>query len=73
MLFGFGQIRQAKATGHMAPSSRFAWSLKPSVEYLVLNFCEPWKKQTTFPALAYAGIPYQSLDVRTGAPALTTA
>ena len=24
----------AKVVGHMAPSSRFAWSLKPSVAYL---------------------------------------
>ena len=45
----------------MAPSSRFASSLKPSVAYLDLNFCAPWKKQTTLPSLAYAGIPYQSL------------
>ena len=45
----------------MAPSSRFALSLNPSVAYLVLNFCEPWKKQTTLPSLAYAGIPYQVL------------
>lgn len=37
-----------KATGHMAPSSRFALSLKPSVEYLVLNFFASWKKQMTF-------------------------
>ncbi len=28
----------AKATGHMEPSSRFALSLNPSVEYLALNF-----------------------------------
>jgi hypothetical protein len=28
----------AKATGHMAPWSRFAASLKPNVAYLVLNF-----------------------------------
>ena len=28
----------AKAVGHMAPSSRFAESLKPNVAYLVLNF-----------------------------------
>jgi hypothetical protein len=28
----------ANSTGHMAPSSRFALSLKPSVAYLVLNF-----------------------------------
>src|SRR5512143_1237979 len=49
----------AKATGHRAPSSRFAVSLKPNVAYLVLNFCAVWKKQTTLPSLAYAGIPYQ--------------
>ena len=33
----------AKATGHMAPLSRFASSLKPKVAYLVLNFCALWK------------------------------
>jgi hypothetical protein len=37
----------ANAVGHMAPSSRFAVSLKPKVAYLVLNFCALWKKQTT--------------------------
>jgi hypothetical protein len=31
----------------MAPSSRFAWSLKPSVAYLVLNFCALWKKRVS--------------------------
>jgi hypothetical protein len=51
----------AKAVGHMAPSSRFASCMKPNVVYLVLNFCALWKKQTTLPSLAYAGIPYQSL------------
>src|SRR6266566_1432559 len=60
----------AKATGHRAPSSRFAVSLKPNVAYLVLNFCALWKKQTTLPSLAYAGIPYQSLGERAGALAL---
>src|SRR5947199_3723929 len=63
----------AKATGHMAPSSRFAASLKPSVAYLVLNFCAGWKKQTTSPSLAYAGIPYQVLGERAGALALMIA
>jgi hypothetical protein len=29
--------------GHMASSSRFALSLKPSVAYLVLNFAALWK------------------------------
>src|SRR5438128_2132276 len=63
----------AKATGHTAPSSRFAASLKPNVAYLVLNFCALWKKQTTLPSLAYAGIPYQSLGERSGALALMIA
>src|SRR2546425_11055895 len=63
----------AKATGHMAPSSRFAVSLKPNVGYLVLNFCAGWKKQTTSPSLAYAGIPYQVLGERAGALALMMA
>ncbi len=31
----------------MSPSSSAALSLKPSVEYLVLNLCALWKKQTT--------------------------
>ena len=42
----------AKATGHMAPSSSFAPSLKPNVAYLVLNFCALWKKQMTLPPLS---------------------
>src|SRR2546422_134272 len=63
----------AKATGHIAPSSRFALSLKPNVAYLVLNFCALWKKQTTLPSLAYAGIPYQSLGERADALALMIA
>src|SRR5207245_9770494 len=57
----------------MAPSSRFAASLKPNVAYLVLNFCAGWKKQTTSPSLAYAGIPYQVLGERAGALALMIA
>src|SRR5881398_3442899 len=63
----------AKEVGHMAPSSRFASSLKPNVAYLVLNFRAFWKKQTTLPSLAYAGIPYQVLGERAGALALTMA
>src|SRR5262245_29353082 len=63
----------AKAVGHMAPSSSFASCMKPSVAYLVLNFCALWKKQTTLPSLAYAGIPYQSLGERAGALALMIA
>src|SRR5215471_3760572 len=64
---------RAKAIGHMAPSSRFAESLKPNVAYLVLNFSAGWKKQTILPSLAYAGIPYHVLGVRAGALALTMA
>src|SRR2546427_2228563 len=63
----------AKATGHTVPSSRFALSLKPNVAYLVLNLCALWKKQTTLPSLAYAGIPYQVLGDRAGALALMMA
>src|SRR5262249_22298423 len=63
----------ANAVGHIAPSSRFAVSLNPNVAYLVLNFAPLWKKQTTFPPLAYAGIPYQVLGERPGALALTIA
>src|SRR5207237_6492657 len=63
----------AKAVGHIWPSSRFASSLKPRVAYLVLNFCAFWKKQTTLPSLAYAGIPYQVFGERAGAWALTIA
>src|SRR5262245_50660921 len=63
----------AKATGHRAPSSRFASSLKPNEAYLVLNFCALWKKQTTLPSLAYAGIPYQVFGERAGALALMMA
>jgi hypothetical protein len=35
----------AKEVGHMAPSSRFAVSLKPSVAYLDLNLFALWKKR----------------------------
>ena len=61
-LYGGGQLLQREGDGHMAPSSRFAVSLKPNVAYLVLNVWAGWKKQTTLPSwLAYAGIPYQVL------------
>src|SRR5262249_11533750 len=63
----------AKAVGHRAPSSRFASSLKPNVMYLSLTICAPRKKQTTLPALAYAGIPAQTFGERTGALALMIA
>src|SRR5512142_2897416 len=63
----------AKEVGHVAPSSRFALSLKPNVAYLILNFCALWKKQTTLPSLAYAGIPYHVLGERAGALALMMA
>src|SRR5205823_10327304 len=57
----------------MWPASRFAWSLKPNVAYLVLNFRALWKKQTTLPSFAYAGIPYQVLGERAGALTLMMA
>src|SRR5260221_10528766 len=57
----------------MAPSSRLAASLKPSVAYLVLNFSAVWKKQTILSSLAYAGIPYQVFGERAGALALMIA
>ena len=41
----------ANEVAHMAPSSRFASSLKPSVAYLALNFLALWKKHTTLPPL----------------------
>src|SRR5439155_20472863 len=63
----------AKATGHTVSSSRFALSLNPNVAYLALNLCALWKKQTTLPSLAYAGIPYQVLGERAGALALMMA
>src|SRR4029077_846804 len=63
---------RAKEVGQMSPSSRFAASWKPSVAYLDLNFCPLWKKQTTLPSLAYAGIPYQVFGERVGALALMT-
>src|SRR5215211_6571632 len=63
----------AKEVGHMLPSSRFAASWKPNVEYLELNFCALWKKQTTFPSFVYAGIPYQVLGQRAGAAAVMIA
>src|SRR3972149_1031627 len=55
---------RAKEVGHMAPSSRLASSLKPNVAYLDLNLCALWKKQTTLPSVAYAGIPYQVFGER---------
>ncbi len=58
----------------MVPSSRFAASWKPNVEYLESYFCPLWKKQTILPyLLAYAGIPYQVFGDSSGALALTIA
>ena len=42
----------ANATGHMAPWSRFALSLKPNIAYLSLNLPASRKKQTTLPFFA---------------------
>ncbi|HSS10849.1 MAG TPA: hypothetical protein VLL25_13250 [Acidimicrobiales bacterium] len=41
----------------MAPSSRFALSLKPNVGYLVLNFCALWKKHDDVAVLGVRGHP----------------
>jgi hypothetical protein len=40
----------ANATGHMAPSSRFAATSKPNVAYRDLNLWALWKKQTILPS-----------------------
>jgi hypothetical protein len=37
------------------------------VAYRDLNFSPLWKKQTTFPSRAYAGIPYQVFGASDGA------
>ena len=42
----------ANEVGHMVPSSIIASSLKPRVEYRVLNLSDDWKKQMTLPSLA---------------------
>jgi MFS family permease len=63
----------AQEVGHIAPLSRFALSLKPNVAYLALNLSALWKKQRTLPSLAYAGIPYQVLGMRSGAASLIRA
>src|SRR4029450_12155637 len=69
-----GNSVRAHEVGHMVPSSRFAASWKPNVEYLKLYFCALWKKQTILPSLlAYAGIPYQVFGDRSGALALMIA
>src|SRR3984893_16875689 len=65
-------VFRAKEVGQTSPSSRFASCWKPNVAYLDLNFCPLWKKQTTLPSLAYAGIPYQVFGERIGALALMT-
>jgi hypothetical protein len=40
----------AKDVGQKSPSSRFAASLKPRVEYLESNLPASWKKTTTLPS-----------------------
>ena len=42
----------ANATGHRAPLSSFAASLKPNVAYRALNLSALWKKQMTLPSFA---------------------
>src|ERR1700682_745836 len=69
ILFSAAAVNSVRANlvGHMVPASRFALSLKPSVEYRALNFPAFLKKQTTMPSLAYAGIPYQVFGASAGA------
>src|SRR5260221_9648586 len=57
----------------MLTRSSLASSLKKRVAYRVLNFCAGWKKQTTLPSLAYAGIPYHGFGESAGALALMMA
>ena len=57
--------------GHIAPSSSAAASPNPSVAYRALNFPAAWKKHTTLPCRAYAGMPYHSFGVSCGAAART--
>ncbi len=51
-LFGGGQLLQGEGDRPQGAFVEVAASLKPSVAYLVLNFCALWKKQTIFPSLA---------------------
>jgi hypothetical protein len=55
-LFGGGQLFQREGSRPHGAFVEVALTLKPNVAYLVLNFCALWKKQTTSPSLAYAGI-----------------
>ena len=71
LLGGRSALQREAATWRLRRGSPL--SLKPNVAYLDLNFCALWKKQTTLPSLAYAGIPYQVLGERAGALALTMA
>src|SRR6266540_7157618 len=73
ILFSSAAVNSVRAyeVGHMSPSSRLAASWKPNVAYRALNFAASWKKHTTLPPLAYAGIPYQVLGSRSGALART--
>ncbi len=45
-------VVNAKAVGHIVPSSSFAMPSKPSVEYRALNLAMGWKKQRTLPSFA---------------------
>ena len=47
----------AKAVGHMAPSSRFALSLKPSVAYLRLELCRGLEEADDVAVLGVRGHP----------------
>ena len=72
-LFGGGQLLQRE--GGRPHGAVVEVRLVAEAERRVprLNLCALWKKQTTLPSLAYAGIPYQVLGERAGALALMMA
>src|SRR5213593_4882649 len=72
-LFGGGQLLQREGDRPQGVFVEVRRVAEADVAYLVLNFCALWKKQTTLPSKAYAGIPYQSLGERAGALALMIA
>ena len=70
------RAQRRRDTEHRLTHDVDVWVASASADgapYLVLNFCLVWKKHTTLPSLAYAGMPYQVFGVRAGALALMTA
>ena len=72
-LFGGSQLLQREGGRPHGAFVKVRHVVEANVAYLALNFCALWKKQTTLPSLAYAGIPYQVFGKRSGALALTIA